>query len=256
MKRRSRAWRLPFAAALVLMAGCSVNSKFVYKPGAPAAGGPKLPVKVAVLPFKDSTEDFTKRGSLLNPESLTYNLAKSGIGGGITALTPDLWAKAFADDMAASGDFRSVRFIYSPSELLDEDVILEGTVEKAYAAAAWTRPNEFALGLRAVRRADNRLVWEKEVARTWNIPKSAYDGCGMGIQCQVDRHHAEINRVMQDIFGEARADLLGAIASRSGSGREGEVVPSFTGGATKGGTPAQPPPDSVEATIERILGGK
>ncbi|HQT98653.1 MAG TPA: hypothetical protein PK416_12400, partial [Thermodesulfobacteriota bacterium] len=187
---------LVVAFALVLMAGCSLNSTFAYKPSAPSAGGAKLPVKIAVLPFKDGTEDFTKRGSTWAPESLTYNLAKAGIVGQITALTPELWAKAFADDMAASGAFRAVRFIYSPTEMVDEEFYIEGTLEKAYVAVALDEPNEFALGLRALRRADNRLVWEKEVTRAWNIQRTLYDGCGrVQNQCIVDLHHADISRV-------------------------------------------------------------
>lgn len=243
----------------VLAAGCGVNSQFVYKTGAPAAGGAKLPVKVAVLPFKDGTEDFTKRGSIFDPESLTYNLAKSGISGTITALTPDLWAKAFADEMAASGAFRSVRFIYSPSELLDEEFCIEGTVEKAYAAGAWTNPSEFALGLRGLRRTDNRLIWEKVVSREWKTPKTVYDGCGMGIQCMVDRSHAETNRVMQGMFAEAGADFAAAIGALSGGGTGGgghRAVPAAAGGSAKPEASGPAAPDSVERTIKSILEGK
>lgn len=82
---------------LGMMAGCGVNSTFVYKPGAPAADRLMLPVKIAVLPFVDGTEDFTRRGSVFDGDSLAYNLAKAGWGGVITALTPELWAKAFAE---------------------------------------------------------------------------------------------------------------------------------------------------------------
>lgn len=222
---------------LALTAGCGLNSTFVYKPSAPAMGGPKLPVKVAVLPFQDGTEDFTKRGSEWSPGTLMFNLAKSGIGGQITALTPELWAKAFADDTAASGAFRKARFIYSPSELVDEDFYIEGTVKRAYAAVALDKPNEFALGLRALRRADKKPVWEKEVTRAWDIQKTLYDGCGrVQNQCRVDRYHADTNRVMQEMFAEARADLAATLAVLSES-RAGEA-----------GLP--------EGTIERILKAK
>ena len=239
---------LVVAFALVLMAGCSLNSTFVYKPSAPSAGGAKLPVKIAVLPFKDGTEDFTKRGSTWAPESLTYNLAKAGIYGQITALTPELWAKAFADDMAASGAFRAVRFVYSPSELLDEEFTVEGTVEKAYAAGATTSPSEFALRLRALRGADNRLAWEKEVTRIWKTPGTIYGGCGIG-QCVVDRYHAAMNGVMQGIFAEARADLVATLASLS----KGQAV---EGGLPQAGSPAAPASESPEQTIYRILKAK
>jgi hypothetical protein len=240
-----------------MMAGCSTNSTFVYKPAAPVAGLQKFPVNVAVLPFKDGTEDFTKRGSVLAPETLYYNLAKAGIGGQITALTPDLWAKAFADDMAASGAFRAVRFVYGPSELVDEDLYIEGTLEKATASGAWVNPNEFTLGLRAIRRADKKPVWEKEVSRAWkNTATTLYKGCGgVAIQCMVDRHHADANRVMQEIFAEARADLVAALASESGrqAGEGGLPPASLREARQEKGTSTPPAQESVEQTIERLL---
>ncbi|MGZ8474274.1 MAG: hypothetical protein ACXWWY_12365 [Candidatus Deferrimicrobiaceae bacterium] len=261
MRRWSRRWGVPVAAAaLLLVAGCSVNSTFVYKPSVPAAGGGKLPVKITVLPFKDGTEDFTKRGSEWNPDTLMFNLAKAGIRGQITALTPDLWAKAFADDMAASGAFRGVRFVYSPSELGDEDFYIEGTVEKAYAAVTLVNPNEFALGLRTMRRADHRLVWEKEVSRAWKTPGTLYDGCGrVQNQCRADRHHADTNRVMREIFAEARADLVATVAALSGSGAgEGGLPPAASPGEAPQdkGASSPPAPESAEGTIERILKAK
>lgn len=249
MRGRSRGLGIPVVAVtLALMAGCAGNSTFVYKPGTPAVGGPKLPVKVAVLPFKDGTEDFTKRGSVLAPETLYYNLAKAGIGGQITALTPDLWAKAFADDTAAAGVFKSVRFVYGPSELVDEDLYIEGTLEKATVSGAWVNPSEFALGLRAIRRADKKPVWEKEVSRVWkNTSATLYKGCGgMAIQCMVDRHHEDANRVMQGIFAEARADLMATLAGLPGS-------QAGAGSFPPAASPAMPASESPEQTIDRIL---
>jgi hypothetical protein len=245
------------AVILIFTAGCAPNSQFVYKPSSPSVDGSKLPVKIAVLPFKDGTEDFTKRGSEWNPDTLTFNLAKAGIGGSTTALTPDLWAKAFADDMAASGAFRAVRFVYSPSERVDEEFTIEGTVEKAYLVVTLLNPNEFALGLRAVRRADNRPVWEKEVTRGWKIPSNLYDGCGrVQNQCRADRLHAEMNRVMREMFAEARADLVRTLAALSGSGTGEGGLPPATGEATKPDPSKPPAPESMEQTIERILKAK
>jgi hypothetical protein len=246
-----------FLATLVLVvaAGCGGNSMFVYKPGGPSAGGPKLPVKVAVLPFKNGTENFTKRGSVFAPEALYYNLAKSGISGMITALTPDLWAKAFADDTAAAGSFRAVRFVYTTSELVDEDLYIEGTVLKATAAGAWDNPNEFALGLRALRKADNRPVWEKEVTRVWKLPSTLYEGCRTN-QCSMDRYHADKNRVMREMFAEARADLVRTLAALSESGAGEGGLPPATGEATKPEPSKLPPPESTEQTIDRSLKAK
>jgi hypothetical protein len=245
------------AVSLVILAGCvstrnldgkTSDTTFVYKPNAAASGGPKLPVKVAVLPFNDGTEDFTKQGSVFDPESLKFNLAKTGIAGIITAVTPELWAKAFADDMAASGAFRAVRFIYSPSELVDEDFYIEGTLEKAYAAGGWTRPSEYVLGLRAVRRSDKKRAWEKKVTRELMSRKSDFDGCGASMQCMADRSHAAMNLVMQGMFAEARTDFMAALGypslDRAGRDAAGE------------GTSTPPAPESTEQTIERILKGK
>jgi hypothetical protein len=248
MRGRSRGWRFAIAAlALALLAGCSVNSTFVYKPGAPVAGGAKLPVKIAVLPFKDGTEDFTDRGSVFS--SGQYNLAKAGVTATITALTPELWAKSFAEELAVSGNFRSARFVYSPSELVDEDLFVEGTVNKAYAGKTLDDLNAFAISLRVLTRSDKRLVWEKVVAREWKTPGNAYAGCGMGIQCSVDKFKAEYNKAMQGMFAEARADLVATLASLSGS-RAGE------GGLPQAGSPAAPASESPEQTIDRILKGK
>lgn len=244
--------------ALVFMAGCVSNANvvgkasfmtFVYKPNAPVVGGPKLPVKVAVLPFKDGTEDFTKRGSVFDAENLVFNLAKSGIDGIINPLTPNLWAKAFADDMAASGVFRAVRFFYSPSELVDEEFAIEGTVEKAYAAGGWTKPSVYAVGFRAVRRSDNRLAWEKEVTRELKARKSDFDGCGTKMQCMADRSHEAMNLVMQNMFAEAREDFMTSLGSPPG-GRAGED------GLPRAASPTSPAPESTEETIERILKAK
>lgn len=241
------------AMVLVLMAGCAVNSTFVYKPAAPVAGVQKLPVNVAVLPFKDGTENFTDRGSVFS--SGQYNLAKAGVSATITALTPDLWAKSFAEDLAASGSVRTARFVYGPSELADEDLFVEGTLRKAYAGKTFDDVNAFALSLRASTRSDKRPVWEKEVAKEWKTRKDLYSGCSVGIQCSLDRFHAEYNKAMQEIFAEARADLVAALASDSGRrAGEGGLPPASLGEPRQEkGTPAPPAQESVEQTIERLL---
>ncbi|MDD2900486.1 MAG: hypothetical protein PHI31_17470 [Desulfuromonadaceae bacterium] len=235
---------------VLVMAGCATNSAFIYKPAVPVTEGLKLPISLAVLPFMDGTEDFTKRGSIFNPESLYYNLAKANIGGQVTSLTPDLWAKAFADDMASSGDFRSVRFVYGQSELSDEDFYIEGTLKKATVTASWALPNEFALSLQALQRADKRLIWEKDVMYSGKNTPAMYDGCGAtSIQCMQDRNHADVNRVMRGLFAEARADLMRTLAPRYGK---------KTGtNASSAGAPHTPQPqETVDEEIERILKGQ
>lgn len=244
--------RIPIAAvALLLLAGCSGSSTFVYKPSAPSAGVRKLPVKLAVLPFGDGTGDYAVRGSVLTPGNCTHNLAKGGIGGRITALTPDLWAKAFADDLAASGAWRSVRFVYGMPELADEDFIVEGTLLSADSGLLHLKgPNRFALSLAARRKEGGGPVWVKEVVREWEIPDGFFAGCGFPEQCRTDRAHADVNRMMQALFSEAAADLARTLSPLS-AGRAGEDV------RTPAASPAPAAaPESVDETIEGILKGE
>lgn len=249
---------LVVALALFSLTGCAVNTNvsdnksyttFIYKPGGAVVGGPRLPVKVAVLPFKDSTEDFTKRGSMFDAESLTFNVARSGIFGIISPLTPELWAKAFADDMAASGSFRAIRFIYSPTELSDEEFYIEGTLEKAYAAGGFTKPSEYVLLLQAVRRSDNRIAWQKRVTREFLARKTDFDVCGTKIKCMAERSHEAMNLVMQGMFAEARKDFI-AMQGFAPDGSAG--LDPLTGEAS---APPQST-DSVDEIIEMILNKK
>jgi hypothetical protein len=231
------------AALFAPAAGCSSGVRpFVYQANPPKAGAERLPLKVAVLAFKDGTEDFTRRGSLLNPEGLTQNTARSGW------LPAELWAKALADEMSSSGVYRSVRFLYDRSELRDEDFHVEGTLNKAYVPGFPSdRPTEYAFSLRAFRKADREPFWEKNVARSFVVPRNRYDGCGSSVRCAVDRSHEGQNRVMQGMFAEAREGLEKALAAASGSG---------AGGAATGQATGPPPGESVDHAIERILKGK
>jgi len=247
MMGRSRTWGIPVAAmVLAMMTGCAVNSTFVYKPAGPVTGVQKFPVNVAVLPFKDGTEDFKDRGSVFSGGQ--YNMAKVGYTTFMTALTPELWAKSFAEDLAVSGSFRSARFLYSPSELADEDFSVEGTVTKAYFGKRFEDGNEFAVSLRALAKSDKRVVWEKEISRAWKITsETIYEGCGkMSVQCPVDRHHADTNRVMREMFAEARADMVATLGSGPAAASPGEA-------RQEKGTSAPPAQESVEQTIERLL---
>ena len=118
---------IPFAVLLALFLSGCVNTTFVYKPATPTTASAPLPVTIAVLPFADGTENFTQRGGIfIDQKNLTFNLAKSGLSGTINALTPDLWAKALADEMSASKKFQGVRFVYSRSEVAQEDLYIEG----------------------------------------------------------------------------------------------------------------------------------
>jgi hypothetical protein len=245
---------LLLVAIVALTTGCAIipstsDITFHYKPNKIMVGGPTVPVRVAVLPFKDGTENFTILGSMFDAESLTFNLAKSGIAGIITPLTPEMWAKALADDMAASGSFRAVRFIYSPTELSGEDFYIEGKLEKAYAAGGFTKPSEYVLWLQAVRRSDNRPAWEKRVTRELLTRKSDFDPCGTNIHCMADRSHEGMNLVMQGMFAEARADFMASQGFTPGgiavldTQEEGSNAPPLD-------------QESVDETIEKILKGK
>jgi len=238
------------ALALFSLTGC-VDTKFVYKPGAPAAGVAPIPTKIAVLPFVDGTDDFTQRGSIFDPDNMRVNLAKAGLSGTMAALTPDLWAKAFADEMVASGRFRNVKFIYSPSELTDEVYFIEGTLKKAYLAGGWNTPNEYAISLRALQRTDKAAVWEKDVASIRKTPTNIYEGCGMGLQCMTDHFHADINGVMQLMYAEAITDLAAKLQRGNGNGgREDASQPLIP---VAGKPLPQSTPESVDDTIEKIL---
>lgn len=246
------------AMFLVLTAGCSVNSTFVYKPGAPVAGGAKLPVKIAVLPFKDGTEDFTKTGSILSLGTV-FNLVKGGVPSTIMPLPPELWSKLFAEELTASGTFRVVRFVYTRSEFPEADLWIDGMVSKAYWPNSLEARNRFALSFVARRGGDNEVVWEREVARESNFPDDINKGCGLGIQCFVDKIHAQLNKQMQALFAEARADLVATLASHSGIGTDGQgsrAAPSVTGEAAKPGASGSPAQESPEQTIDRILKDK
>ncbi|MEW6720946.1 MAG: hypothetical protein AB1346_10900 [Thermodesulfobacteriota bacterium] len=230
-------------AVFVLVAGCSPKSGYVYKPNPPMAGERKLPVKVAVLPFEDGTENFTKRGSALGDGK--YNLAKAGISGGMSAMPPAFWGKSFADELAASGSFQSARFIYSPTEIVpDEAFTIDGILKKVNFAATFDYENEIQVIFRATRKSDKKLVWEKEVARAWKTPRNVYAGCGMGMQCMFDKMYGDWNKWMSGALAEARTDLVAAIASPPESG---------SGSAGAGAPPAQ---ESVDQTIDRIFKGK
>ena len=234
-----------FLAILALAAGCAANSNYVYKPNPPAAGVRKLPAKAAVLPFQDGTENFTKRGSMLSDGQ--FNLAKSGISGGMTAMPPEFWGKSFADELAASGSFQAVRFVYSPSEAgQDESFLVDGTLKKVICAATFDYPNELLVSFRATRRSDRQVVWEKEIGKSWKTPRNVYAGCGLGMQCLFDKMHGDWNQWMAAVLAEARTDLVATVASLEG-GAPGNAAAKPEG---------KPAGESVEQTIDKILKGK
>ena len=243
---RARRIVFPVAAFVIaLMAGCSVNTNFVYKPNPPASDGRKLPVMAAVLPFEDGTENFTERGSIIGGGQ--YNLAKVGFAY-MNALPPEFWGKAFADELTASDSFRSARFVYSPSEIRDEGLLVDGTLKKVIYTTTWESRNEIFVSFKATRTFDRKVVWEKEVGKAWQTPTTVYDGCRKRAQCMADRKHDDWNKWVGSLLAEARADLVRTLAS----------LPESSAGEGSGAKPAgQPaPPESVDQTIDKILKDK
>ncbi len=92
--------------------------------------------------------------------------------------------KSFADELAVSGGFASVRFVYSSSELKDMAYVVDGTLKKVIHRTSLEYPHEILVTFRAARMSDKTVFWEKEIGRTWKTPTNVSEGCGMGIQCQ------------------------------------------------------------------------
>ena len=229
------------AVGLWLMSGC-VDRRFVYKPGGAVQGATKVPVKLAVLPLADGTENFTRRGGLVSNAVHKYNLAKSSGGNLIDPLPPEFWSRALADEMTASGRFEAVRFFYDRSEMTEEDFYVEGRLEKAYLDFGSSGdPHEFEMILWATRRVDTLKVWEGTVRKASNTPPEIAKRC-QTVRCLVELYHNVVNRAMQELFAEAAADLAAKIESRYG---EGGFLPAAAS--------PRPAAESVDETIEGIL---
>lgn len=225
-----------------ILAGCS--SGFVYqRKQDPAQDVPKVPVKVAVVAFEDGTRDFTSEGNIIGGH--VFNLARTDINGlslntgaafSVSSLPAAKWSKSLAEDMAASGAFRSVKFMYAPSEVTDEEVVVEGALTKAYFTTINDKPDEFVLHLQVRRMPDNTVVREGDVGRSAVRPRGLTSGCFTYGGCVIDRIHGYLNGVMQGIFAQVRLDLARALAP----------PPSQK--------PVSPVQDSPEEVVKRILG--
>ncbi len=232
---------LPLFVSLLWLYGCS--SGFVYqRREAPAQDGPKLPLKVAVVAFEDGTEDFTSRGNLFS--GYVFNLAKTDINGlslntgaafSVSSLPAAQWSRALAEDMAASGAFRSVKFVFGPSEATDEEIVVEGALTKACFTTIKDKPDEFVLHLKVRRMPENTIIREGDVGRSGVRPRDLKSGCIIG-SCVIERIHGYLNGVMQGIFADIRRDLVLALAPPPEKKRD---------------LPAQESPEEV---IKRILG--
>jgi len=209
---------LILALAASILAGCS--SGLVYQRKAESSpGGPKLPVKVAVVAFEDGTREFTREGNMFG--GYVFNLARTDINGiwintgaafSVSSLPAVRWSKALAEDMSASGAFRSVKFIYSPSERTDEEIVVEGALTKAYYTTINGKPDEFFLHLKVRRMSDNVVLRESDVGSSAVRPRGLLTSCLTYGGCVVDRIHKYLNGVMQGIFAQARLDLVRTLA--------------------------------------------
>lgn len=225
------------------LAGCS--SGFVYQRKAdPAQDAPKVPVKVAVVAFEDGTRDFTSEGNIIGGH--VYNLARTDINGlslntgaafSVSSLPAAGWSKSLAEDLAASGAFRSVKFMYATSEVTDEEIVVEGTLTKAYYTTIDDKPDEFALHLKIRRMPDNTVVREGDVGRSAVRPRGLTSGCFTYGGCVIGRIHGYLNGIMQGIFAQVRLDLVRSL----------EPPPDVK-------KPDLPGRKSPEEIIKRILG--
>ena len=224
------------------LAGCSSGFVYQRKPD-PVQNASKLPVKVAVVAFEDGTRDFTSEGNIFSGH--VFNLARTDINGlsinsgaafSVSSLPAAKWSKSLAEDMASSGAFTSVKFMYTSSEAAGEDIVVEGALTKAYYTTIKDKPDEFVIHLKVRRMPDNAVVREGDVGKSAIRPRGLTNGClGYG-GCVVDRIHGYLNGVMQDIFAQVRLDLLRALD------------------APPGKKPALPKPESPDEVIQRILG--
>lgn len=204
--------------AASFIAGCS--SGFVYQRKAnPSGDVPKLPVTVAVVAFRNDTGEYTSTGNIVGGH--VFNLARTDINGvwlntgaafSISSLPSEKWAKSLAEDMAASGAFRSVKFLYSLSEVTNEDIVVEGALKKADFTTVKSQPDEFVLHLTVRRMPDNAVVREADVGRSGIRPSDLTGGCFMYGGCIIDRIHGYLNGIMQGIFSDVRRDLVLALA--------------------------------------------
>jgi len=225
------------------LAGCSSGFKYQRK-AVPAQEGPVMPVKVAVVAFEDGTRDFTSEGNILSGH--VFNLARTDINGlslntgaafSVSSLPAANWSKALAEDMAASGAFRSVKFVFAPSEATGEEIVVEGALTKAYFTTINGKPDEFVLHLRVRRMPDNTVLREGDVGKIGVRPGGLTTTCFTYGGCVVGRIHDYLNGVMQGIFSDVRRDLVRAL----------EPPPS-------GKNSAPPGQDSPEEVVKRILG--
>jgi len=152
-----------------------------------------------------------------------------------------VWSKFFAEEVAASGLFRSARLVFDPSEAQKEEIVISGTVLEAYFPFEGQLPSRLAVRLEARNKAGNSPFWEREISREVPFGKGFGEGCSpFSPRCGIDNFHGHHNRLLREIFREAARDLAALLAPRGGGGSP--PPPAKAGGRT-----------SVDEVIEDIL---
>ncbi|MFC1679765.1 hypothetical protein ACFL2T_06095 [Elusimicrobiota bacterium] len=128
-----------------LLIGCAPT--FKYTPNPALTDTKVLPLKVAVLAFKDGTEDFTNslRGAFVPNGKV--NFARVGHGNVfLPPVPPPIMAKALADDLRASGALRAVDFLFDRNAPLEgADILIDGVVKDA---TFFAHPGQGGWGIR------------------------------------------------------------------------------------------------------------
>ncbi len=236
---------LMFLLAAFFLAGCSSGFKYQRKAEPAQEASKQLPVKIAVVAFEDRTRNFTSEGNLFS--GYLFNLARTDINGtwllagaafSVSSLPAAQWSKALAEEMSSSGAFRTVKFVFSPSEVTEEEIVVEGALTKAYFTTINGKPDEFMLHLKARKAHDNTVAWEGDVGKIGVRPGGLTTTClGYG-GCVVGRITGYLNGIMQGIFVDVRRDLILALAPPPAKNPDG---------------PGQASPEEV---IKNILGNQ
>ncbi len=221
------------AAGVVFLGGCASYKGFIYQPNPAISEKPLIPVQVAVLPFQDGTPEWNQDGSFCNmtkfPMILSLGEAFQDKDKMPPFIPPERWARDFAQELAASGAFSSVRYaeggIDPGADLLVQGKVLRALLHNGILGTSYDYSAEF----RAVRALDGAVLWEKTIARK--------HGASMSDPVELTK------ALWQSLFGEARDELVKALEVR----RSELFGPKGAPAAPASGTE-----ESVEDILNRI----
>lgn len=231
--------RMAALLALLTLGGCVPH--VVYKPSSLVSEKPVIPLRVAIQPFKDGTDDPPARKMILIPAIFLkskdyFNFAKPM--GNMPAILPaELWSKSLAAELHHSGYFTEAKF-GQDLETGAPDLLIEGTLLKAevenrivmivifpvYVAGS----QDYSFSLRVVRAGDRKILWSGKVERS--IPKLS-PSSGEGYAA-----------IMQSMMVEAAQNLVKAYQASSAEWQTGAAAAS----------PA-PAAGTVNESVEDIL---